>query len=117
MRNCELFSNDLNHQLIKYFKTAKIHLNNFERVSKHFLVADNRIQSWLIQAEKEFVKGYSVAHRVCRKAWEQAWSLCLQPGMVTKIMQQNWSSGDPSAFTLGTDATPGNANITDVGVE
>ena len=28
-------------------------------------------------------------------------------------MQQNWSHGDLSAFTLGTDAIPGNANITE----
>lgn len=32
-------------------------------------------------------------------------------------MQQNWSSGDLSAFTLGTDTAAGNANITDAGAE
>lgn len=37
--------------------------------------------------------------------------------MATKTMQQNWSSEDPSASTLGTDAASGTANTTDVGAE
>lgn len=72
-------------------------------------MADNRIQSWLISAEKELIKGYPAAHRISRRA--------CGPGvdaMLTKIMQQNSRTGDRPTATLGTDPGPGTANTADV---